>query len=160
MAVNVSPVFVSPDVYGLRWINTSDAAVLSAWEKSHRSYPWSADQFLDTIDGRQCRTLVWEADGVLLGFAVFQLVGVEAYLLNIMIDPSRVRAGKGQRLLDNGLAWVAASGARVAYLDVASHNAKARRLYEKSGFHYTQRRKKAYPHGEDAFVMKKTLESK
>jgi len=134
-----------------------DEAVLFAdIEAPGRPYPWTASQFVGAT-APPSSVLVWEEDGALLGYAAVQVVGYEAYLQNLMVPPDLRRRGHGGRLLQKVMIWVQSRGAARLLLDVAAENADAVRLYERSGFSTLERRRRSYPRGEDALVMKKDL---
>jgi [ribosomal protein S18]-alanine N-acetyltransferase len=101
--------------------------------------------------------LVWEERGIPQGFGVLQIVGEEAYIVNIMVDPARRRQGHGSTLLQKVIIEARDHGARRLVLDVDAANGAALALYKNAGFEILERRRAAYPRGEDAIVMKKDL---
>jgi [ribosomal protein S18]-alanine N-acetyltransferase len=138
----------------LREAGAGEENIFAGWEQSERPYPWTARQFLGTDVSR---TLVWDEKGAPRGFASLQLVGEEAYLLNIMVDPALRRTGRGERMLQKVMIVARRKGASRMLLDVEAGNKPALALYQKAGFAILERRRRAYPRGEDALVMKKEL---
>lgn len=149
--------FISPDSFGLRWITLTDATLFSVWEKGERPYPWTGPQFMETQSGDKVRSLVWEEQGAVMGYAVVQIVDEEAYLLNFMVSPRLRRRGYGRRLMEKVMMWCHACGSRRLMLDVEENNRSAIQLYHRTGFESLQLRKKAYPNGENMVSMKTTL---
>ena len=139
---------------GLRAIQAGEEALFAGWEAAGRPYPWTAAQFLS---GPAARVLAWEEDGVARAFAVVQVIEGEAYLLNFMVDPAFRRRGLGAKVLQKVMIDARDHGARRLVLDVDAANGPALSLYTKAGFQTLERRRGAYPRGEDALVMKKEL---
>jgi ribosomal protein S18 acetylase RimI-like enzyme len=135
----------------------AEGEIFAAWEKGARSYPWTAAQFLATTDSATSRTLVLDREKNPVAYAVAQIVGDEAYLLNIMARPDHRRIGAASVLLENMMVWAKEKGAKALLLDVDPANIPAVAFYTKAGFEILSRRLKSYPHGEDAFVMRKWL---
>ena len=141
---------------GLRDIAAGEPEMFAAWEAAERPYPWSASQFPSDVAAKS-RVFVWEEDGQPRGFAVLQIVGDEAYLLNVMVDARFRRKGVGSTMLQKVMIVARDVGARHLVLDVDAANRPAISMYLKAGFATVERRRKAYPRGEDALVMKKEL---
>jgi [ribosomal protein S18]-alanine N-acetyltransferase len=136
-------------------MRAAEAADFAALEAGDRPYPWTADQFLSTRPPAE--VLVWEENGAMRGYAAVQVIGDEAYLLNLMVPPALRRRGFGGSLLQKVMMVARERGARWLMLDVAADNAAALRLYERFGLSQVERRRGAYPRGEDALLMKKDL---
>lgn len=141
----------------LREPRPAEPALFAAWERAERPYPWNEAHFLSSVDSRVEKLLVLESGGVACGFAAVHLLGDDAHLLNLMVDPARRRQGLGGRLLSDLLGWFREKGARRVTLDVDPGNRAAVALYGGAGFELLERRPRSYPGGEDALVMRKTL---
>ncbi len=138
----------------LRPIRAGEETLFAAWEAADRSYPWTAAQFLS---GPKSSVYVWEEAGVPTGFGVIQIIDDEAYLLNLMVAPAARRRGHGANLLQKVMIVARDLGARRLVLDVDAANGPALSLYTRAGFETLERRRAAYPKGEDALIMKKEL---
>lgn len=135
-----------------------DAPIFSQWESEQRPYPWSLATFREALlHGCPTKIFVLEHDGVRLAFAAIHRAADEAYLSNIMSQPSARRCGHGEALLQKVMIWSKDSGAAQIFLDVDPDNAPAISLYNKHGFEIIERRPRSYPRGEDAIVMRKLL---
>src|SRR5262245_13258492 len=109
-------------------MRSEEADVFAALEAGDRTYPWTADQFRATKSPGKM-FVVYEM-GKTCGYAAVQLVGEEAYLLNLMVPPEMRRRGIGGALLQKVMIWARERGARWIVLDVAADNADAIRLYQ------------------------------
>jgi len=72
--------------------------------------------------------------------------------------PERQRRGLAAMLLDFALDEVFAEGARSSMLEVRRDNAAAQGLYRSRGFEVVAERRRYYDDGEDALVMRCSLE--
>ena len=140
----------------MRAMRPEEADVFAAMEAGDRPYPWTAEHFLGAAKPPSA-VVVWEESGKVHGYAALQVVGDEAYLQNLMVPPAQRRRGLGKALLQKVMMWARERGALRLVLDVAAANAAAIRLYDGAGFVGLERRRAAYPRGEDALVMKKDL---
>lgn len=138
-------------------MRSADLKLFVAWERQERPYPWTEKSFEETLSENVSRTLVYENEQGVVGFAVVQVVDDEAYLSNMMIDPACRRKGEGFKLLQKIMIWSKKNGAMRMLLDVDPINTIAVKLYTNAGFEVLEHRKHSYPNGEDAILMEKKL---
>lgn len=140
----------------IRVATDDDVAVIHRIERACFTDPWSASSFRSMFAHPQVQATVAERDGAVVGYCVAWMVGDEAELANIAVDPSVRRAGVGAQLLDQFLRAADGHGVTATYLEVRAGNAAALRLYESRGFVATGRRKRYYRDPvEDAVVMRR-----
>lgn len=82
------------------------------------------------------------------------VIADEAELHEIAVDPPRRGAGAGRAMLDAFLEAARARGAAQVHLEVAHDNAAAIALYRAAGFEEVGRRRRYYPGGADAVLMR------
>jgi len=80
------------------------------------------------------------------GFVLARDLGDEVEILSLGVLPAHRRRGIGRGLLEAALAECGRRGHRSVVLEVAEHNAEARRLYERCGFAEVGRRPRYYRH--------------
>lgn len=118
--------------------------------------PWTAEEFAELL--AQPSVFVFTAPS---GFAVGRVIGDEAELLTIVVDPDARRAGIGRALLIGFQRTARAKGAKSAFLEVDAANKGAIALYERAGWKEVGQRKAYYAGSEgssgDALVMRKAL---
>ncbi len=99
--------------------------------------------------------------GVDVGMALCRVVGDEAELLAVAVDPGHRRRGAARRLLDAVIGHARAGGALTLFLEVGADNPGARTLYDSRGFGVVGKRAGYYPRvgraAADAFVMRLNL---
>jgi ribosomal-protein-alanine N-acetyltransferase len=117
--------------------------------------PWSASLFLSELAQRSSRTyLVARHNGDVIGYAGMMLMGTEAHVTNIAVDPIYQGQKIGTRLLITLITEAIARGAETITLEVRVSNDVAQSMYEKFGFSAVSVRKGYYIEtNEDALVM-------
>ncbi len=144
----------------LRAMDYGDVEAVIRIEQSIYPYPWTAGNFIDSLDsGYAC--MVAELDDVLTGYAVMMPVVDEAHLLTIGIATEHQRKGLGEEVLGRMMAMAHDSGINRIILEVRPSNTAALALYRKCGFRQIGLRRGYYPADnngrEDAIVMECAL---
>ena len=91
------------------------------------------------------------------GLVLARVAADEAEVLTLGVMPAARRTGLGRALLDQAMAAAAARGAAWMLLEVADANVAGRALYAASGFAVVGRRRRYYPGGGDALVLRAAL---
>jgi len=91
------------------------------------------------------------------GFILVRTALDEAEILTLAVVPAARRRGLGGTLLASAMAAARGRGAMAMFLEVAEYNAAARALYAAAGFAEAGRRKRYYPDGADALVLRRDL---
>ncbi len=81
----------------------------------------------------------------------------EAEILTLAVAPGLRCQGRGARLLSAALLEAATRGASAIFLEVSESNAPARHLYRNHGFVSVGQRRRYYPDGSNADVMRRPL---
>jgi ribosomal-protein-alanine N-acetyltransferase len=92
----------------------------------------------------------------LLGQGGYWLMGEEAHIVTIAVDPAWRGHKLGKWLLLTLLAEARRRGAEIVTLEVRPSNTTALALYRKIGFVQIGQRRRYYPDGEDAHVLELT----
>lgn len=91
------------------------------------------------------------------GFVLARAAAGEAEILTLAVVPAARRRRVGAALLAGAMAAAHARGAEAMFLEVAEGNAAARALYRGFGFAEVGRRRRYYPDGSDALVLRRDL---
>lgn len=91
------------------------------------------------------------------GLVLARVAVDESEVLTLGVAPWARRMGLGRALLDRAMKAVAARGAVSMLLEVADANVAARALYAGRGFAVVGRRRRYYPGGGDALVLRAAL---
>ena len=123
-------------------------------EKECLSTAWSEKQLRDLPD--YAVYLVALYGETVCGTGCLYCIGDEAELQNLAVAPANRRQGIGEALLGALSEEARGRGCVAVFLEVASRNEPAKRLYEKCGFVPVGVRKGFY-RDDDAVLMKKAL---
>ena len=91
------------------------------------------------------------------GMALARATAGEAEILTFAVVPAARRRGLGTALLAALRREAACRGAGTLFLEVSSRNGAARGLYSAAGFVEIGRRRRYYPDGADALVLRLPL---
>jgi ribosomal-protein-alanine N-acetyltransferase len=117
--------------------------------------PWSLPLFMSELNLRTSRAYyVARVDGAVVGYAGLMIIGDDAHVTTIAVDPAWHRHKIGTRLLLTLAREATERGARHLTLEVRVSNTGAQAMYRKFGFHPAGVRKNYYVEtNEDALVM-------
>ena len=139
----------------LRDMLLTDLDTVLSIEQCVHAHPWTRGNFIDALNSAyMCR--VYEAQGKMVGYAVFMPAVQEMHLLNISIATEYQRQGQGSALLSEMLNTVRGLNMQRVILEVRPSNLAALGLYRSAGFSEFAVRRGYYPAGnerEDALVM-------
>jgi ribosomal-protein-alanine N-acetyltransferase len=91
------------------------------------------------------------------GFVLARVAADEAEILTLAVVPAARRRGHAGALLACAMAAAVLRGAAAMFLEVSEQNAAARALYAAAGFAEAGRRRRYYPDGADALVLRRDL---
>ena len=107
--------------------------------------PWSLPLFMSELNLRNSRAYyVARVGGTVVGYAGLMLVGEDAHVTTIAVDPAWHRHKIGSRLLLNLARESAERGAAHLTLEVRVSNSGAQAMYRKFGFNPAGVRKNYY----------------
>lgn len=119
-------------------------------KKCFPSKPWSADDFRD-LKQSGCEIIMSEN-----GFIVYRVVVDEAEIITIGVNPEMRRNGIASAMIGIIEKTIKSQGVNKIFLEVASNNTPAQKLYENCGFKTVGLRPKYYD-GVDAILMSKDI---
>lgn len=118
-------------------------------------FPWTEGILRDCLRvGYSC--WVYEAEGVIQGYAVMSVAAGEAHILNLCVRPELQGQGLGQKVLTYIVTLARRHGADTLLLEVRPSNLAALKLYRNTGFNEVGTRKGYYPAEqgrEDALIL-------
>ena len=147
---------VSPPVE-LRALGVADAALLAALHQRGFDAPWDAPSFATLLASPGLFGVLAHDAAQPHGFILARAIADEAEIITLMVAPARRRRGIAATLLAQAEARARAEGAATMFLEVAETNEAARALYTAAGFRQVGRRRRYYPDGGDALLLRKEL---
>ena len=116
----------------IRRFESADVADAAVLEAANQPKPWTEGVFRDELAAENRSYFVAEDRG-LIGFAGVMVVGEEAHVTNLLVDPDARGRGVGRSLMVALIEAAVADGARHLALEVRSKNEAARALYDGLG---------------------------
>jgi ribosomal-protein-alanine N-acetyltransferase len=119
-------------------------------KKCFPNKPWSADDFRD-LKKSGCEIIMSQN-----GFVVYRIAADEAEIITIGVNPEMRRNGIASAMIGIIEKNIKNQGVKKIFLEVASTNEPAQKLYENFGYKTVGLRPKYYD-GVDAILMSKDL---
>jgi len=104
-------------------------------------------------EGKNRLALVVEEDSQVKGFLIGRVLGDEWEIENVVVAEGARKRGLGAALVGEFVKIAREEGGRTVYLEVRESNTAARRLYERSHFVETGRRKTYYRDPEEDAIL-------
>lgn len=136
----------------LRPMDSEDIDAAHALEQKVYSQAWSRTVFVEELELPTRRYVVSEVDDVLAGYGGVMLVGDEAHITTVVVDPTYRQSRVGTRLMLALIDHALAAGAGSLTLEVRASNEAAQALYRRFGMAPVGVRKQYY-RDEDALIM-------
>jgi len=116
----------------IRPLTSDDLDQVVALEQANQPAPWSERVFTEELAAGNRIYMAAEEDDV-VGFGGVMVVGEEAHVTNLLVDPGWRRQGIGLRLMIALIEAAVAAGARHLTLEVRSKNQTAQAMYSRLG---------------------------
>ena len=160
--MNIAKLWMAPAGLHIEPAQGGDAAVLAKLHEQGFYRGWPREDFAAYIAGRDTPIYVaCDARRKIAGFAMIRLVADEAELITIAVDPRWRKKGVGLALMRAVFEDLLMTPAKRLFLEVASDNPAALKLYRKLGFQQVAERRGYYarPDGQPAtaIVMSRDL---
>lgn len=137
---------------GLRSMTADDIDAALGLEERVYAQAWSRQVFTDELDQPTRRYLVADVAGSLAGYGGVMLVGDEAHITTVVVDPLHRQSRIGTRLMLALVDKALGAGAKALTLEVRVSNEAAQALYRRFGMAPVGVRKQYY-RDEDALIM-------
>lgn len=115
---------------------------------------WSVDQFWRELAGETREYVVAELEGTVVGYAGISTIASDSDLQTLAVAPHAQGTGVGAQLMTAALDTAVDAGATSMILEVRADNVRAQGLYLRSGFETIATRRRYYPDGSDALIMR------
>ncbi len=137
----------------VKQVSGDSAAELAAIHATAFTKTWPASEItaLFAIAGTQ--GFIAEVASEAVGMAITRTIAGQSEILTIATKPTKQKSGVAAKIMNQALTAAKKLGASEIFLEVAQGNLAAQKLYAKSGFTESGRRKAYYANGEDAVLM-------
>jgi [ribosomal protein S18]-alanine N-acetyltransferase len=135
----------------------ADASAIAAIHGVSFQRGWGEDEIHRLLIERNVIAHRATSGGKFIGFILSRRAAAEAEILSVAIAPAWRGRKLSRGLLDLHLRRLAGVGVRSVFLEVDKHNAPARALYKRAGFHEVGQRQGYYQSGAAALVLRRDL---
>lgn len=137
----------------------ADASAFAALHAGSFHRGWTDGEFLHLLSQQNVVAHRAAIGGKVTGFILSRMIAGEAEILSIAVMPAHRGKGLGGQLLEVHLRRLAGLAVGTVFLEVATDNLPARRLYRRAGFRDVGRREGYYPEckGSAALVLRRDL---
>jgi ribosomal-protein-alanine N-acetyltransferase len=136
----------------IRPMDTGDVPAVALLENRVFPDPWSENAFRGELAAAGRRYLVAEEGGVVVGYGGLLVVGDDAHITTLAVEPESRGGGLGTRLMLRLADEAREAGAAHLTLEVRVSNHPAQSLYRRFGFETVGLRRHYY-RNEDALIM-------
>ncbi len=127
-------------------------------EQTYFSTPWRQVDLQKSIQDENTDFFVLVNDGRALGYVGVVYGADTADIVTLFVCPDNRRGGYASKMLLYVFEVLCERGKEKVFLEVRENNVAARKLYEKHGFLYLNKRRRYYTNPtEDAWVMIKEM---
>jgi len=139
-------------------VEPSDAAGVYSLERECFHDPYPQKLLDDLMRTEHDRFFVAVEDGKIIGYAVGRASGKSGHIDSVAVVPRHRRRGIGMALLSTLTRKLIQEGVEQIHLEVRKGNTAAISFYERMGFRVSSEIRRYYGDGEDAWVLKRSLE--
>lgn len=139
-------------ITSIRPMEAADLGAVALLENRVFPDPWSENAFCEELAAAGRRYLVAEEGGDIVGYGGLLVVGDDAHVTTLAVEPGARGRGLGTRLMLHLADEARASGAAHLTLEVRVSNHPAQSLYRRFGFETVGVRRHYY-RNEDALIM-------
>lgn len=145
----------------IRRATKDDAIAIANLEKEAFSDPWPLKQIIYELEENPCSRVLLSLseEGETVGYLDYMVTFDSSTINRLAVASSFRQQGVATALLIEMFEDLKKEEEPVSYstLEVRLSNQKARKLYEKAGYHFVVMKKKYYDDGEDACYLVKEL---
>ena len=138
----------------IRWMIRRDMPEVLRIETESFEFPWSEEDFIRCLRGRNCIGMVAEHDERIVGFMVYELNRTRLHLLNLAVAAGEHRRGIGRQMVAKLVGKLSAQRRTRIVLEVRERNLPAQVFFRAQGFRAVSVLRDYYEDTpEDAYLM-------
>ena len=138
----------------IRWLIRRDMPSVLEIESASFEFPWTEDEFINSLRQRDCIGMVAEYAERVVGFMIYELQPTSIHVLSFEVDPEFRRKSVGTSLIQKLISKLAYQRRNRIQLEVRETNLSAQLFLKHLGFRATGVLRSFYEDStEDAFLM-------
>lgn len=138
----------------IRWMIRRDMADVLQIENQSFEFPWCEDDFIRSLQQRNCIGMVAELEGQIVGFMVYELHKTQIHVMNFAVSQHARRRGIGSQMLTKLVSKLSSQRRTRIVLEVRETNLAAQMFFRASNFRAVSVLREFYEDTpEDAYIM-------
>jgi [ribosomal protein S18]-alanine N-acetyltransferase len=138
----------------VRWMIRRDMAEVLEIENESFEFPWSEEDFIRCLRGRNCIGMVAEHQGRAIGFMIYELHKTRLHVMNFAVAKSHRRCGIGLQMIGKLVGKLSTQRRTRIQLEVRETNLAAQLFFRSCGFRAISVMRDFYDDTvEDAYLM-------
>lgn len=138
----------------VRWMIRRDMPTVLDIETAAFEFPWTEDDFIRCLRGRNTIGLVAEVDDLVMGYTIYELFDKRLDLLNIAVEPMFQRDGIGSAMVRKLIGKLSPQRRTRILTEVREGNLPAHQFFKAMGFRAVRVLRKFFDHvDEDAYLF-------
>jgi ribosomal-protein-alanine N-acetyltransferase len=120
--------------FHIRWMIRRDMPEVLDIEGQSFEFPWSEDDFVRCLRGRNCIGMVAEHDERVVGFMIYELHKTRLHVLNFCVAPELRRRGIGSQMIAKLIGKLSSQRRTRIMLEVRETNLDAQLFFRHNAF--------------------------
>jgi ribosomal-protein-alanine N-acetyltransferase len=138
----------------VRWMIRRDMAEVLEIENESFEFPWSEEDFIRCLRGRNCIGMVAEYQGRVVGFMIYELHKTRLHVMNFAVAKAHRRGGIGLQMVGKLVGKLSTQRRTRIQLEVRETNLAAQIFFRSCGFRAISVLRDFYDDTvEDAYLM-------
>jgi [ribosomal protein S18]-alanine N-acetyltransferase len=138
----------------IRWMIRRDMPEVLAIEQDSFEFPWSEDEFIQSLRQRNCIGMVAEHDDRVVGFMIYELHKNRIHVINMAVAADYRRRGVGSQMVAKLIGKLSVQRRNRILLEVRETNLPAQIFFRENGFRAVSILRSFYcDTPEDAYIM-------
>ena len=139
----------------IRWLIRRDMAEVLDIEDQSFEFPWTEEDFMRSLRGRNTIGMVVEYEERIIGYMIYELHKTRINIVNFAVHPSHRRQGIGTAMVDKLKGKLSMRRRHSITLKVCETNMDALLFFRAMGMNAVEVERNAYEHNNrDAYLMR------
>lgn len=118
----------------IRWMTRKELPKILKIENQEFEYPWTKEDFIRCLKHRSCISMVYEEDGEIMGYMVYELHIARLEIINFVVTRQHQRKGVGTQMIEKLKSKLTAKRRRRLEMCVVETNREAQLFLSNQGF--------------------------
>ena len=118
----------------IRWLIRRDMPEVLMIERGCFEFPWTDEDFMKTLQQKNCIGMIAEYDHEIVGFMVYELHKSRLHILNFAVKPVYQRCGIGRQMIERLVDKLSQQRRHEIWTEIRERNLAAQGFFKDMGF--------------------------